>query len=363
MSIPRSPDHSQAFPQFYRDMLRRPQHHYYHAASLHAVALNNSQFAVYAMVAIVSNFGTRIADIRQRVRYVRGWRSKRQIARILASLVSRGYLVRHAPMHYSLTGRTERRDNARLRPLRPALLHAAALPETALYARFMLAIAATRKRWDRWTWRDVRQAMRCDTGTAQGLYAALQAVRAMRWGGTIQAARRAVFASERPEWYRYREHAGGRVLMDPRPGAVALLTGGSGPPGRRRSENVHPGVWPIGCIAKAVLTSRADGPDLGGRPARKRGRRLDREVAAKVLSRARRRRRRSSLDTVRDQGAATTANSGARRAPRREGDRSVGSVFESLIAGLPPAVRTRFETMPAVVAERRRRRLGLGYRT
>lgn len=345
-------------------MLQRRRHNYYHAGSLHAVALNNSQFAVYAMVAIVSNFATRIADIRQRVRYVRGWRSKRQIGRILASLVARGYLVRHAPMHYSLTGRTERRDNARLRPLRPALLHAAALPETALYARFMLAIAATRKRWDRWTWRDVRRSLHCDTGTAQALYRAFQAVRAMSKGGTIQAARRAVFASERPEWYRYREHGGGRVLMDPRPGAVALLSGGNGPPGRRRSENVHPAVCPIGSIAKAVLTSRADGagPDFCGRPAGKRGRRLDQSVAAKVLSRARRRHRRSTLDTMGDQGAATTATSGAHRAPVFEGDRSVGSVYESLIAGLPPAVRAKFEAMPSVIAERRRRRIEKGYR-
>lgn len=151
-------------------------------------------------------------------------------------------------------------------------------------------------------------------------------------------------------------------MMDPRPGAAGLLQR----PKAARSENVPPGVCRIGVYAKAVLTSRADqaGPELGGKPAaRKRGRQSDREIAAKALRRTRRRQRRTSLDSLPGQVAAITATAGALKAPPPENNNPAGSVFESLIAGLPEAVRARFEQEPAVVAERRRRRIGLGYLT
>lgn len=375
--IPPSHPHDQGFPDFYRDQVGRRPADYYHAASLNAIALRGVAFSLYAGVAILANFGTRIADMKYKARVMRGHRCRRQIGRALAGLVARGYLRKHSQMHYSLTGRVERRDNARLRPVRPALLHAALNPDTALYARFMLAIAATRRKWDRWTWRHVQSALHCDTGTAQALYRGFQTVRAMRKGGTLQAAKRAVFACERPEWYRYREHDGGRVLFDPRPGAAGLLQGGG-------SENVPPGDRRIGVHVREALTSRAwPGPELGGKPPGQNRRQCDQRVAALVLRQVRAKRRRGRLTAIdSDDVPATRATappcgghmenetltagsvgegaSGLR--PAWERTPPSGSMFEQLIAGMPAASRAKLERDPRVVAERRRRRLDQGYK-
>lgn len=358
-SIPRHQPHDQAFPEFYRDICRRPRRTFYHAASLNAIGLNNSQFAVYSMIAVLANFGSRVADLKYKARVIRGWRTKKQIGRILAALVCKGYVVRHDTRRYSLTGRVERRNNARLRPLNAGILHAAANPDTALYARFMVAIAASRKKWDRLTWRDVQRLMHCNTGTAQALYRGLQAVRAFDKGGSRGAARRAVFWSKRPEWYRYREHNGGRVLMDPRPGAAGLL---QRPPGGR-SQNVPAGPCPIGSITRGILTSRAGraGPDVGGKPARKQGRRLDQSVAALVLRQDRRRRRGRLAAISAGDVAATRATARPCGRHMENGTIPAGSVYEQLIAGLPEKVKQSFERQPAVIAERRRRRLDMGY--
>lgn len=357
-SIPLSIPHDQAFPAFYRDQIRRRRTEYYHAASLNAITLRGSSFWLYAGVAILANFGTRIADMKYKARVMRGSRTRRQIQRNLAGLVSRGYLRKHSPMHYSLTGRVERRENARLRPINPGILHAATNPDTALYARFLMAIAASGRKWERYTWRYVQELLHCDTGTAQALYRGFEVVRAMGKGGTLQAARRAVFWSQRPEWYRYREHGGGRVLMDPRPGGAGLLQGG-------RSGNVPPGDRPLMGIVGGVLTSSATGggAELGGKPPDKRRRRCDQRLAALVLSRARSKRRRGRLTAI-DSGdvAASKATAPACAGPMENETIPAGSVFESLIAGLPPSVRDRFETEPATMAERARRRIKQGYR-
>jgi len=355
-SIPSLPAIEQKYPAFHAGMIkRRHPRPIYHAFSLNAIGLNNSEYAVYSMIAVLANFGTRIADMKYASRRLRGWRTKKQIGRILGGLVRKGYIVRHAPRRYSLTGRVERRQGARLRPIHPEILHAAANPETAFYARFMMSIAACRKKWNRVTWRDLRRFMHCDTGTAQALFRAFQAVRGFDRGGGRQDARRAVFASTRPEWYRYVVHGSRRVIMDPRPAARGTVPA--------RSQNVPPGVCRIGEYARLCLTSRpgGPGPDLGGRPARKQGRQSDLELAGRVARRAADRRRTRSMDAIRrDPRPARTA---AAVRPHMERDNiPAGSVFESLIAGLPEGIRQKFEQMPAVRAERKRRRIQQGYR-
>lgn len=339
---------------------RRP---IYYAASLNAVRLNNSEFTLYSMIATLANFGTRIADLKYASRRIRGWRTRKQIGRILAALVRKGYIVKHGPRLYSLTGRVERRDNARLRPLHPWILHAGSNPATAFYCRVLVAIAASRKKWHRLTWRDIRRMVRCDTGTAQALYRALETIRSLPHGGGRAAARRAVFASRRPEWYRYVVHGAAprRVLMDPRPGGVGLL---HGPPGSGADLQMsHRGIGRIGEHVRLCLASRAGdaGPDLDGRPARKQGRQCDQSVAARVLLRIRQRRHSRKLDAI--PTAPRPATTAPAQGPDMERDNiPAGSVYESLIAGLPEGIRQRFESSPAVRAERQRRRLQQGYR-
>jgi len=368
-SIPHGPEQCQPFSEYYSSLVRRRRHRYYHAASLNAVQLTNAQFVVYSRIAIAANFGDRIADFRRWSRLMRSWRSKRQIDRILGQLCRLGYIQRHGQKRYSLRGRVQWSQGSRLRPLSPHLLHTATDTAPALYARLTIALAASRLPWGRITWQWVRRALGCDTGLAQHLYGQFCEV---RQSSTRAACRRAVFWSSRPEWQRY-VTSSGQVKFDCRPGAAALVRAAAG--GRRRSagsDYVPPGVAVIGSIARGVLT-RTGGlqPSAGdlsgsgpagpvGGPARQAAVRPEQEHIAAGLARRRAdRRHRDRLNEI------ARSRPASKRAALTGGDLEKGpdrgSVYESLIAGLPDNIRGRFEQEPAVKSERQRRRIRKGY--
>jgi len=405
-SIPHLQDHAQQFPAYVRDQVTRRAANtpYYHAASLHATRLTNSQFLLYSQVAILANFGDRIADLQQRAVVLRSWRTKRQINRTLNQLVQRSYLVQHGPKQYSLRGRVQRADNARLRPLRPGLLHSATDSTTALYARFMLALAASRLPWCRWTWRTVRKALACDTRAAQQLYAGLQALRGAYNRSQL---RRVVFWSDRPQWQLY-VTKGGQVKADPRPGsrhmlqlATAAIAAARGSGG---SDYVPPRGGPLMALVGAQLKAltctpglRPSGADWGGRGQACPGGtppwttaalaqcdqvtlRLARHQAAKreydqlsaIARGARQGRRRvkpapwrAHMEGNQDRAAGDEPTPGqATGLPAEDQQNQLppGGVFEALIAGMPPAARQRMNRDPAVARIRAQRRLQRGYR-
>jgi len=99
---------------------------------------------------------------------------------------------------------------------------------------------------------------------------------------------------------------------------------------------------------------------LGGRPADTSRRQRD-QITATLIARTAYRRRRRRLDAI-GPGGVAAKQAGPRPADMENGIEPAGSVFESLIAAMPPGVRERFERDPRVTAERARRRLQKGYR-
>jgi len=398
MSIPQHRAHVQGFAGYYRRCFRQATRDRYYAVARSALSLPGSHWYLYSLIAVLANFTTRIADLAYRSRVLRSWRSKRQINRILGDLVQRGYICQHGRKLYSLTGRTQRRDNARLRPINAHILLAASDESTGLYARFLVSLAWNRLPWCRWTWRTVQKTLKIDTGTAQQLYQAFQAIRDETTRKTL---RKVVFWSVRPEWYLYRDLAGG-VIYDPRSASRGQIApragpGGSGPMSIAeicRSGNVPPQggsvslLWVVG--ESSLASTAGTGRNGGGRPAQETRRQRDRDLAATAARRIRpacspaTRHARIAAGTAANidratpgvyrigpagpdpnvapkREIATATNPPGSGSPPRE-DLPAGSLFDQLVAGLPADVRQRFEKDPATRSIRSLARIQRGYK-
>ena len=182
----------------------------YAAVSYLSLALPSPAFVLYSVVSVLANFKTRIANLYYRRGMLRAWRSGRQIRRLLASLEDR-FLVRYGRGRYSIRGRTEYLQGARMRPVNMHVLARVHDERTALYTRFVLFLAWDRHGWGKMCVEDVQRALRIRRGTAAAL---------LEWVKTIgaqigrKAVRRLVFFCRKPDWWTWtRRRARGR---DPR---------------------------------------------------------------------------------------------------------------------------------------------------
>jgi len=403
-SIQSLPDHYQLFLTYYRDTAGRQfARDRYYAITRASLSLAGPYWYLYTLIATLADFRTRIADLAWRSRTLHRWRCKRQINRILSGLLSAGYISWHGRRQYSIVGRVERREAARLRPINAFVLTAGNRGKNGLYARFLVSLAWTRLPWSRWTWQKVQKTLKIDNGAAQQLFKAFQEIRETT---TRRKLRKAVFWSLVPRWYLYRIHHG-PVIYDPRPAARGKigpraesreLPVSHGDPGPAkiadicRSGNVpaHQGSGSLLWLACDRLTSTAQGRNGGGSPARIRGswpaqtthrtrnqarRHFDRDLADRA-ARLYRNRARSAAGApaahmeVRNLDPAGSDRNANRTAysvnPRASGspshdDPPAGSLFEQLIAGLPAGVRSRFERDRATQIIRHQARTKDGY--
>lgn len=213
--------------------------------------LGRTRFYVFAVVAYLANFHTKICDFARQRRYLRNVRSKSALNRQIAQL-ARG------PSRVHAIGRHRYRvaNDRRARPICMGLLYLCTDPEWATAVRLILLIAFHRGALRSITVMDIQRGLRIDRNAACAMH---------RWliskADTIDVGRlrRNVFYSRRPAWWLYVRRPG----LAPRGQVIRRSDFAPGPalPGTRvlsdRSNRYRPGGRPVAESSSGPISTGA----------------------------------------------------------------------------------------------------------